>query len=134
VAFGANLERNAMGSEAVEAFLREVMGGAKDNRAWTIEHTIGESIVTRAPIKVGETLGIVRGPMNISGGSQRFGFCSMICICRDGRVNVDASQKTGLRRFLIVILMLHRVSEKVAETDDYTHKSVLTEQYLLLGE
>jgi hypothetical protein len=61
----------------------------------------------------------------------------MICTGRDGRVSVDAlqtSQKTSLSRQLIVVMMLHRVSEKVTETDGTTHKSVLVSRIFLMGE
>jgi hypothetical protein len=47
----------------------------------------------------------------------------MICICRDGRVTVDASQKTGLWYHLIIIVMLYRVLEQATEIDEDIHIS-----------
>jgi hypothetical protein len=49
----------------------------------------------------------------------------MICICGDGRINIDASQKTGLPRHLIVVIMLSRVAETVTEPDE-DHSQIIS--------
>jgi hypothetical protein len=103
-----------------------------------IGHTIGNVIAMKDPIKIGETWRIVRDLMDRFAGSQRFWFYSMICLCGDGRVNADASQKTTVYRHLIVVILLYHYSDVVSQQKGprlkkITHKLILTERYLLAG-
>jgi hypothetical protein len=112
--------------------LREVIGEAKNNRDWAIGHTLGDFIMIKVPIKVGDTLGIVWDVVDRSVGSQRF--YSMIFIYCNGRVSEDLSPKTGLQHHIAIVIMLYCVSEKVTELTRSLANRFLPSGIVLLDE